>query len=109
KHMRDMQTLILEKMNDFAAAHPTGDYTEADWNEYQKDISILYTLLDPDEQMQTQEYIRKQITAPSRRDSALSRYVENMKNDTYNDLGFIQQTLMGSKLIRTGINTEEQE
>ena len=109
KFVRNIQNDILKTMNQFAAKFPNGDYTDEAWNEYQKDIRILYAVLDPDEQMQTQEFIRRQITAPSQRDSAISRYVENMKNDTYNDLNIIQRTLLGSKIIRTGITTEEQE
>lgn len=109
KFVRNIQNDMLKEMNNFAAANPTGEYTEKSWNEHQKNMRILYNVLDPDEQMQTQEFIRRQITSPSRRDTAISRYVDNMKNDTANDLGFIQRTLLGSKLIRTGITTEEQE
>lgn len=104
---RKIQSDILIRMNKFAAAHPNGAYTEKQWNDYQKDMSILFNLLDPDEQMETQEYLRKQMLAPSQRETALGRYVENMKSDTSNDINIIQQTMLGTKLIRTGITTEE--
>lgn len=109
KFVKNIQNDILKTMNKFAAANPSGEYTEKEWAEYQKDIRILYNVLDPDEQMQTQEFIRRQVTEPSRRDSAISRYIENMKNDTANDLGNIRQTLLGTKLIRIGITAEEEE
>tara|TARA_R100001132_G_scaffold21999_1_gene19840 strand:+ start:19381 stop:23739 length:4359 start_codon:yes stop_codon:yes gene_type:complete len=104
---RKVQGDLLKVMNDFAAKYPNGDFSEAAWEDHQRDMSLLFGLLDPDEQMETQEYLQRQMTAPSRRDMAINRYVENMKSDTVNDLSIIQQTLLGSKAIRTGITTEE--
>lgn len=105
---RKIQSDLLGIMNKFAAAHPDGDYTDAEWKEHNRDMSILFNLLDPDEQMETQEYLRRQMVAPSRRDMAVNRYIENMKSDTVNDLHILQQTFVGSKAIRTEINTGEE-
>lgn len=104
-----VQSDILNTMNDFAAKHPDGEYTDKEWEAHQTQLSVLKSVLDPDELLETQEFLRREMLGPSKLDYASSRYVENMKNDTFNDISLIQQTLLGSKLISTGNPTEEQE
>lgn len=102
-----VQSQILGELNKFATWHPNGDYTEEDWEKHQKNLSILYNILDPDEQLETMEFIRREMTNDSMRSEAMRRYIQNMKENTVEDIGLIQKIFMGTKAVRTDYGFEE--
>lgn len=100
---------ILIQLNNFAAWHPDGNYTEEQWRDHRNHISILYSTLDPDQQADVRERIGRAMMGDSQRDRAIQEYVRLMKHNTTTDLGVVQQLTLGNKSIRIGINAEGQE
>lgn len=99
---------ILKEFNKFAAAHPTGNYTEEEWEEHKTNISLMYGWLDPDHQLQVRKAVSRELSGNSVKARATQQYVELMKNNTADDMSVWMKTLIGSKAIRLGIIAEEE-
>lgn len=100
---------ILIKMNEFSFRYPNGDFDEDAIQAYERDISLLYGVLDVDERMRVQRAVNAALMSPTTRDQAVNVALDNLKNTTADQMGVIRTTLMGNKILRLGIPTEEQE
>lgn len=98
---------IILQMNKFAAAHPNGDYTEEEFEEHYKGLQLLYAWLDPDEQMDARESVKRALMDSPRRDYEASRYLQRTMEATVDKLEFWKSTAIGNKVIRVGEPVEE--
>lgn len=100
---------IILQMNKFAAAHPNGDYTEEEYQEHFKGLQLLYGWLDPAEQMEARESVKRALMDSPRRDYEASRYIQRTMEMTADKLDLWKATAIGNKIIRVGEPVEEEE
>jgi hypothetical protein len=77
--------------------------------EHLRDLQLLYGWLDPDEQRDARESVKRALLDSPRLDHESSRYIQRTIEATTNDLDLWKQTVLGNSLILTGTGTEEEE
>lgn len=99
---------ILNEMNDFALSYPSGDYPQSAFEKQQQKINAAIAALDPDQQSDARESIMQSMKSGSRRSQAIQRYMQTLKEKSADELSVWGSTIMGNKVLRMGIETEEE-
>lgn len=106
------QTVIeytLKEMNSFALKYPNGDFTDAEFAKHNARLSSALGVLDPDEAMEVNETIFREISGDSRRAKAVARAYRNTKTSITGEASAWHSALLGSQVLRVGEPLEEQE
>lgn len=98
---------IIITMNAFAAAHPDGDYTQEEFDEHMKGLQLLYGWLDPDQQAEARDSVKRALMEQPRRNYEASRYIQRTMEATVDKLDLWKSTAVGNKIIRVGEPVEE--
>jgi len=98
---------VIIQMNKFAAAHPNGEYTEDEFQEHLQSLQLLYGWLEPDQQMDARDSVKRALMDQPRKNYEASRYIQRTMEATADKLGFWKSMAIGNKLIRVGEPVEE--
>jgi hypothetical protein len=99
---------VMIQMNKFSVAHPNGDYTEEEFNEHMRDISLIYGWLDPDQKLDAIRSVKRALMGETKQEYEASRFIQNTIEATSSQLNFWQSTLVGNKALRFGEGTEDE-
>lgn len=104
-----IQADVLREMNEFAARFPNAEYSDDDLVKYEKTVQTYMAILQPDQQMRLIKNIQKVYTGDTQRGKAIKDYINMMVENTATDLETWKQTAIGTKALRLGIGTQEEE
>ena len=99
---------ILNEMNEFALKYPDGNYPQAAFEQQQLKLSAAIASLDPDQQASARQSIMQSMQSGSRRAQALQRYMRTLKEKSADELSLWGSTILGNKVLRLGLETEEE-